>query len=352
MLEIECRSCCDSDYERYEMRNSTVLGKVSCCSPVVTIVMYAIFLLNITFNSYTQNNFAALLNMNIISSIRSKSIKLETKHKDILFPPRSRSDTAEYGSLIWKFDPDNHYLHPKLTRLVYSKCVLRFMGGTFAILFLMMLAKVPGTVIAWYFIIREVLFDIPFLTMIILSFNRDAWKFIWKSSEFWMKIIYAVISPILYMIRYHHVLRDLSENEVDPPYLGYLLRALNMVATPMGMIIFGGVDAIPQMSHKWKVILGSLVAVNWSWQSLNLQLLTPESEDFVIHIEMTGSRVSFLSLESSVSGMLAMFLWKELIDIVRNPKRCIAINYKPYLEWERKKQESEFMRSASLPSVS
>ena len=287
--------------------------------------------------------------MDIISSVRSKSIKLHSKHKDLPFP-RVRSDTAEYGSLIWKFDPDNHYSHPRLTRLVYSKCVMRFMAGTFAILFLMILAKVPGTITNWCAVIWLALFAIPFLTMIILSFNRDAWKFIWKSSEFWIKIIYSVIYPILYTIRYHQVLRDLPGNEV-PSYLGYLVCALYMIGTPLVMTIIGGFDAIPQMSHSWKVIIGSLLAIYWSWVSLSYQLLIPESDDYVIRIAMTGSRVSFLSLGSSVSGMQAVFIWKELIDIVRNPKRCIAINYKPYLEWERKKQGSELMRSASLPSI-
>ena len=289
--------------------------------------------------------------MDIISSIRSKSIKLEKKHTDILFPPRSRSDTAEYGSLIWKFDPDNQYLHPKLTRFVYSKFVMRFMGVTFTILFLMGLAKVPLIIRGWCIIIWNVFCVIPFFTMIILSFNQEAWKFIWKSSEFWIKVIYAVILPTLGMIRYHHVLRYLPEVENDA-YAGYSFCTLMMMVTPMTMIIIGAFDAIPQMSHKWKVILGSLTLLSWSWQSLSLQLLAPKSNDYVIHIAMTGSEVSFLSLEANFSGMIAVFLGKELIDIVRNPKRCIAISYKPYLEWERKKQESELMRSASLPSVS
>ena len=260
--------------------------------------------------------------MDIISSVRSKSINLETKHKGVPFP-RTRSDTAEYGSLCWKFNPNNHYLHPKLTRLIYRKGTLRFIASLAAILVLMGLVQVPAIIWCWYYVIFTVLFANPFMAMIILSFNRDAQKFIWKSSEFWIKIIYSVIGPILGIIRYHKVGADLRKNEL-PPYLGYLAYAEIMIFTPMVMIIIGGFDAIPQMSHKWKVILGAIVAVQWSWDSLSLQLLTPESEDYVIHIEMTGSRVSFLSLSSSVAGMLAVFLWKELIDIIRNPKRCIV----------------------------
>ena len=283
--------------------------------------------------------------MDIISSVRSKSINLQTKHKDVLFP-RTRSDTAEYGSLIWKFDPDNHYLNETLIQLVYSKCVLRFIAIIAAVQLLMNLA-IPGTISSWYFIVMSLLFYIPFLTMIILSFNRDAKKFIWKSSEFWIKLIYSIISPTLNIVHYHQVGWD---GEVAS-FVGYMSCGINMIFTPMMMIIIGGFDAIPQMPHKWKVILGSMVAVQWSWMSLLFQLLVPESADYIVHVKMTGSRISFLSLQSSVAGMLAVFLWKELADIVRNPKRCIAITYKPYLEWERTKHGSELMRSASLPSI-
>lgn len=167
--------------------------------------------------------------------------------------------------------------------------------------------------------------------MIILSFNKDAWKFIWKSSEFWIKVIYAVISSTLEIILYHQVGAAICETEVAK-YLGYLLYALRMLSKPLALVIVGAFDAIPLMSHKWKVILGSIVAAQWTWESLRYQLLLPESADYVVHIEMTGSRVSFLSLSASASGMLAVFLWKELVDIVRNPKKCIAITYKPYLK--------------------
>ena len=34
--------------------------------------------------------------------------------------------------------------------------------------------------------------------------------------------------------------------------------------------------------------------------------------------------------------MLAIFVWKQTIDVLRNRDRLISITYRPYLKWERK----------------
>lgn len=296
-------------------------------------------------------NLTSMPRMDIISSARSKSIKLHSDHSDAPFV-RTRTDTADYGSLVWKFDPDNHHLNLELVRLVYNKNVMRLAAFIMFVGFLMTILKISTGILLWYVVICESSFGLPVKILIILSFNRDARKFIFKSSEFWIKVIYAFIKPALFLIEYHQVGQDhyLRQDGV-PPHLGYLFAFIQMISTPMMMIIAGGVDAIPQMSHRWKAILGGLLALQWSLASIRYQLLMPASDDYVVHVELTGSDISFFSLQSSVCGMLAVFLWKQLIDILRNPNRCICIAYKPYLQWERVQNPPELLRSASLPSV-
>ena len=38
--------------------------------------------------------------------------------------------------------------------------------------------------------------------------------------------------------------------------------------------------------------------------------------------------------------MLAVFMWKQSIDVLRNRDRCISISYRPYLKWKRKSVEN------------
>lgn len=88
--------------------------------------------------------------MDIISPAQSKTTKPQTKYNDVPFPLRSRCDTAEYGSVMWEFDPDNHHLHPRLTRLLYSKLLLRSFVVTASVTILINVAatKIPK-IIVW-----------------------------------------------------------------------------------------------------------------------------------------------------------------------------------------------------------
>ena len=80
-----------------------------------------------------------------------------------------------------------------------------------------------------------------------------------------------------------------------PLYLAYSSYAVNLIQVPMSMVIVGSFAAIPPMPNKWKLIIGLMAAIQWSWDTFKLQVLTPESEDFVIHMGISGSRISFES---------------------------------------------------------
>ena len=143
--------------------------------------------------------------MEIFSSIRSRSIKLNSKASTNQISSFSRSSTADYGSLLWTFDPDNHYLSRSLTKLVYHKWMFRIWTITTILQFL--LTPTAKWIFFEYNAARSVLFAIPYYIMLILSFNRDAGGFVIRSTEFWIKICYAFSYGILLTILYHQAAR-------------------------------------------------------------------------------------------------------------------------------------------------
>ena len=286
--------------------------------------------------------------MEIFSSIRSRSIKLNSKASTNQISSFSRSSTADYGSLLWTFDPNNHCLSRSLTKLIYHKWMFRVWAITTTLLFL--LTPAPIWIFLGYNVVRNVLFSIPYYILLILSFNRDAGGFVIRSTEFWIKIGYAFSYGILLTILYQQVARERLANEL-PEWLGYMSAICGLIDTPLFMAIVGGMDAIPKMKYKSKSRLAALCAVYFTFLAFYHQLMVPSEEDYIIEVKATGSMVSINSLSSNVTGMLAMFLWKQMIDVVRNKDRCISINYKPYLRWESERKDSELDQSV-IPETS
>ena len=281
--------------------------------------------------------------MDTFSFAKNRSLELTSKNQSHSF---SRSNTAEYGSLIWTFDANNHYLHPKLVKIVYSKAARWAMA--IIIIPMMFLSMLPKYVQYIYWLVVLPLVMIPFLLLTTLSFNRDASGFIVKSSEFWIKIIYSFAKAILQLLRYHLVLRQAESNQVTGS-LGYASSSLGIINETLVMVAVGGVDAIPKMTHKWKAILMGLAAAYYTIEAISFQFLEPRKLDYVMTIETTGSEVSLNTLISNAAGMMAMFLWKQTIDVIRNKNRCICITYRPYLQWTGSTTDSGLINGNQMP---
>lgn len=274
--------------------------------------------------------------MNILSTIRSRSVNLKPVRQ---LSPLPRSNTADFGSLSWTFDPNNHLLSRDLVKIVYNKWALRAEAVS---LLLLMLALTDPRIMSAYYVIVSVILWIPHEILVVLSFNKDALGFLIKSSEFWIKIIYAGMYGILELIRYHQVGRNADMKDV-PQYLGYAFFICLLIVNILFLVIVGGMDAMPKMTYKWKVGIVGLVSGLFSWEALNYQLLEPSKHDFVVEVQTTGSLISFHSLLANVCGMISMFLWKQMLDVWRNRGRCIAIIYRPYLFWKATEEENEVM---------
>ena len=95
----------------------------------------------------------------------------------------------------------------------------------------------------------------------------------------------------------------------------------------------------------------AMVAIFYTLLAIMYQLVAPVKNDYVIQVKATESIVSFHSLLANTNGMLAMFLWKQMIDVIRNTDRYISINYRPYLRWEPAKKEPQLVESV-IPETS
>ena len=153
-----------------------------------------------------------------------------------------------------------------------------------------------------------------------------------KSSEFWIKVIYAMVKCLLEPIRFHYVP---ANRDAEPHFIGYGFIIVGPLIDVFIMICVGGIDAIPKMKHKWKAILMGVIASLYTLQAIENQLLLPKDRDFVVSIEATESEVSFHSLLANAYGMMRMFLWKQAIDVMRKKGRCTSITYNPHLRWAK-----------------
>ena len=275
--------------------------------------------------------------MDIFASVRSRSIKLRPNHSS---SPLSRSNTADYGSLFWTFNPNNHWLSVKLTKTLYSKRILRGVGFSLILLVIILFAGLPPVVWSGFWISMNIFVWIPYNVAQLLSMNRDALGFIIKSGEYWIKIAYAAIFAILIIILSHH---NAEQHETEiASYLRYVDNMMTFVSNIMVMVIYGATDAIPKMAFKWKAFISGLLAFLYTLGAIGFQLLIPSSGDYVIKIKATGSVVSCHSLLANTCGTLALFLWKNVFDVIRNRDRCISITYRPYLRWEIPENDPEF----------
>lgn len=280
--------------------------------------------------------------MNILSTIRSRSINLKPVRQ---LSPLTRSNTADFGSLSWTFDQNNHYLSRKLVRMVYNKWMLRAMAISLG-LFIFVFAD-PVIACSYYVIISVTLW-IPFFMLVVLSFNLDALGFLIKSSEFWIKIIYAGLHAILEAILYHQVGKSTTYKDV-PEYIGYTTQVCRVFNNILFLAIVGGMDAVPKMTYKWKVGILGLVSILFTFVAVLYQLIEPAKHDYVVEVQTTGSVISFHSLLVNVCGMIAMFLWKQMLDVWYNRGRCISIIYRPYLFWKSAEEDKEVM--AQIPEM-
>lgn len=272
--------------------------------------------------------------MDIVSTNRSRSINLRSTNQSSR-SSFTRSNTADYGSLYWTFDPDNHYLSIKWTNFVYSKAVFRTLAISFLPFLLIPAAGAPLWVNTLYLVIMYLVLYLPVGTLIILSFNRQATGFIIQSSEFWIKIVYSATRPILGLILYHQVGRkDTSTFPSEKQWIQYVSLVCQVINTTQIMIIISGMDAIPKLKFKRKVIASIVVAILNTGLALVYQFFAPAKDDYVIQVQATGSEISFHSLLSSITATVAMFIWKQVIDVLRKKDRCTSINYSPYLQWK------------------
>ena len=207
----------------------------------------------------------------------------------------------------------------------------------------MMVADIPAHITRTYYSVISFFWLFPNCILIILSFHKDAIKFTLKSSDYWIKIAYGMLCPIIYTI-YEYNAEKRDNNNLQINWLTYVVaRGISM---PLVMVIWGAFDAIPNFQHKHKSILSVVIAILYAHRAIKFQFLTPSKDDHIFVIQSTGHQISLQSLLASLLGMLSIFLWKQAIDTLRNTDRCVSITYKPYIRWLSSTTGSRTQRSS------
>ena len=194
----------------------------------------------------------------------------------------------------------------------------------------------PMAVVCATFVLLEVFLWTPWQAMIILSFSREARSFVIRTSEFWIKIIYGTLCALLHIIQYHKSGVFILNKDVSkvPEWLIYIYFTVYVIQQMIFMVIVGGVDAIPKMKYKWKACFIGTGGFIFTLLAIYYQFMAPTEDDYTFELKATRSIVSCHALLANAYGMVSMFLWKQIIDILRNKDRCVSILYRPFLRWE------------------
>ena len=188
-------------------------------------------------------------------------------------------------------------------------------------------------------VIGRSVFTIPWFTFAILSCNKSAFKLVVRGFDFWIKTLYGMMFGLCLFYDNH---RGVSTLE-------HINDCINVIGATLTVTFVASSDAVPPaFSRKWKIGWTTFIAIIYSLYSINYQFLAPAEKDHIIHIEITNSSFSFYSFLASSSRILAIFMWKQVINTYRKNGRCSAISYSPYIQWvDNKSNDNTKCKSSS-----
>lgn len=215
----------------------------------------------------------------------------------------------------------------KITKLLWNKCVI----AMFSII-----------TIAWYFpavafrsiYTMEIFFilEVIYFTMlgmyfafIILSSHREIFCKILRRFDFWLKLYYCIKIIVLSWVYYPSV--DLYTKQE----YGFFLFA-RVVATLI-IIYFSSIDGF-DVSWKSIILLGIGLSILFTVDSLRWTF--DGRPDFTFNIYRNIS-VSLTAEISSATRILAIFLWKQVFQIlIKRGSESILIRIYPKIQWIEK----------------
>eukprot|EP01084_Bolivina_argentea_P178506 308557_1 len=266
--------------------------------------------------------------------------KYEEKNKNILLSNIETNRQLQIKEDVIKediyrnsytFDVNNTLLHSvfsplnanKIRNFIYHKIVasvLSFIG--FIAFVLGMILRVNSEITNIYIITAYCLVLIPWMILLHLSFNKQAYKLCIKGFEYWIKTGYVIILCVAMLF-----LDSSSDNELDNIRNVVLLIFLVLLISMIALF-----DAM-QTSKKWKIFISAFVALMCLFNTIWWLLFAPQDNDYKILISMTESVISMQSLVASCWRILSIFFCKQLFNVWRKNGRAVAISYSPRLIW-------------------
>eukprot|EP01084_Bolivina_argentea_P114163 203304_1 len=271
--------------------------------------------------------------------------QLEQMHQILTTPEKYKQKNKDQDIYVsYKWDINNTVLHSiftaensaKIMNVLYNKTL--WILYTIIVIIWSLLYSVLGPTnwrYSLYNIFAGVCFSIPLFIFIILSFNKTAWKLIVFSFDFGIKTGYSFVLGISAIIYDNHRYNNIMTN-VSSVTLAVIVM--------LYVICIASLDAIPQMP-KLKIVISILLALAFSWMSIQFQFLLPAKDDYIIYINATNTLFSCHSFISSSTRILAIFLWKQAINAYRRKGRCISITYTPYVQWNNGHTQQQMNQS-------
>ena len=240
-----------------------------------------------------------------------------------IFPP-------EISSILFKF------IHSSLTQI----CIII----TFIIYMFLNTMKPDTFLYSIYTIFVNTIFWIPYAIFWMMSLNRVALNLVHRTFEYWFKVGYAIILGIAGLADdfYFHW------NTFEYPILSFISRSLMSVVVIFLAAGISSVDAV-HSAKKWKIILTVMEAIIFTLFSIFYQMeFYQQDQQYVIKI-VNNFQISFLQITIDSMRILAIFFWKQAIQIIRNKgARCNLLKYSPFIKWKSDENNEKADESSNI----
>eukprot|EP01083_Nonionella_stella_P152842 490368_1 len=182
-----------------------------------------------------------------------------------------------------------------------------------------------------YMYIMYCLIAIPWLIFQHLVLNKFAFKLCIKTFDYWIKVGYALMWSGANLCVWGPFSPVYGHNGFT---LTNILEFIVVVFTVMSVSYVSSFDAV-HSSKTSKLILSIFVALLFSYWSVASQFLWPDESSLKITVQLSAEErvISMLSLISSSSRIIAIFMWKQSHKTWKSKGRAITILEAPKLRW-------------------
>eukprot|EP01083_Nonionella_stella_P273405 927418_1 len=221
-------------------------------------------------------------------------------------------------------------------------CVLSVLFGLFVIAFFLGTFSVVSWDVANAFLVVFYLFCSMYIIMWILYANKEAMKLLFRQFVFWFKIWYLIMYLVV-----NAIIRHLDDTH---PYLNCAVSIFYAALLFIVMIF----DAI-NTQKSTKMIISSLAVGTVAWRMFSVMVNTFYANEWdvydraIVTINIPyldeKARISIVDMCANSAQILAIFLCKQLILIIRNPHKALVIATIPFIQYKNNKETSPTIKN-------